>query len=120
MIYLSVVFFVSLLWWLVIFIKICLNFHWQFSNPLPPSLNENGSNSNEARITACNTQNSKNKKTSNKLAFIIGDSMVKNVEYLIKGSLNRKFFVRPFSSAKTSDMSDYINPQREIEKFTSK
>ena len=82
------------------------------ANLPPPSLNENGSNSNEARITARNTQNSKNQKPSNKLAFIIGDSMVKNVEYLIKGSLNRKFFVRPFSSAKTSDMSDYINPTK--------
>ena len=43
------------------------------ANLPPPSLNENGSNSNEARITARNTQNSKNQKPSNKLAFIIGD-----------------------------------------------
>ena len=44
------------------------------------------------------------------LAFILGESMVKDVDgYLLKGSINRKFIVkvRPFSSAKTIDLEDY-------------
>ena len=42
-------------------------------------------------------------------------NLVKNAdEYLLKGSLNRKFIVelRPFLSVKTSDMSDYIKPKK--------
>ena len=40
--------------------------------------------------------------------------MVKNIDgSLLTGSLNRKLIkVRPFSSAKTSDMSDYIKPTK--------
>ena len=41
--------------------------------------------------------------------------MVKNVdEYLLTGSLNSKPIVkvRPFSSSKTSDMSNYIKPTK--------
>ena len=44
------------------------------------------------------------------LAFILGESMVKDVDgYLLKGSINRKFIVkvRPFSSAKTIDLEEY-------------
>ena len=44
-------------------------------------------------------------------AFIIGDSMVKDVDgYLLTGSIKRKFImkVRPFSSARTVDMQVYI------------
>ena len=41
--------------------------------------------------------------------------MVKNVDgYLLTGSLNSKPIVkvRPFSSSKTSDMSNYIKPTK--------
>ena len=44
-------------------------------------------------------------------AFIIGDSMVKDVDgYLLTGSIKRKFImkVRPLSSARTVDMQVYI------------
>ena len=49
------------------------------------------------------------------LAFILGESMVKDVDgYLLKGSINRKFIVkvRPFSSAKAIDMEDYTKPTK--------
>ena len=51
----------------------------------------------------------------NKLAFIVGDSMLKEVDgYLLTGSLDKKFIVkvRPFSSAKTKDMHDYLKPTK--------
>ena len=83
------------------------------NDELPTNLNENDGNPNETRMTACNTQKSKLEIPSNKLDFITGDSMVKNVDgYLLTRSLNRKFIVkvRPFSSVKTSNISDYINP----------
>ena len=51
----------------------------------------------------------------NKLAFIVGDSMLKDVDgYLLTGSLDKKFIVkvRPFSSAKTEDMHDYLKPTK--------
>ena len=88
---------------------------WELEgDELLTDLNENDSNLNE--INACNTQKFKNELPSNKLAFIIRDSMVKNVDgYLLTGSLNRNFIVkvRPFSSAKTSGISDYIlNPRK--------
>ena len=47
--------------------------------------------------------------------LVIGDSMIKDVNgYLLTGSLNRKYIlkVRPFSSAKTSDMEYYIIPTK--------
>ena len=52
---------------------------------------------------------------SKKLAFLIGDSMVKEVHgYLLTGSLNRKYIVkvRQFSSAKASDIEYYITPTK--------
>ena len=55
------------------------------------------------------------KSNQNKSAFILGDSMVKDVDgYLLTGSINRKFIVkvRPFSSAKTIDMEDYTKPTK--------
>ena len=59
------------------------------SEELPINLNENGSNSNGARITACHTQKSGIEVSSKKLPFIIGDSMVKGVDgYLLIRSLN--------------------------------
>ena len=45
----------------------------------------------------------------NKLAFIVGGSLLKDVDgYLLTGSLDKKFIVkvRRFSSAKTEDMHD--------------
>ena len=50
------------------------------------------------------------KSNQGKLAFILGGSMVKDVDgYLLIGSINRKFIVevRPFSSAKTVDKEDF-------------
>ena len=51
----------------------------------------------------------------NKLAFIVGDSMLKDMDgYLLTGSLDKKFIVKviPFSSAKTEDMHDYLKPTK--------
>ena len=50
------------------------------------------------------------KSIQGKLAFILGDSMVKDGGgYLLTGSFNRKFIVKvkPFSSEKAVDMEDY-------------
>ena len=52
---------------------------------------------------------------SKKLAFMIGDSMIKDVNgYLLAGSLNRKYVVkaRHFSSSKSSDMEYNITPAK--------
>ena len=74
---------------------------------------------NHLRINGSNIENGINETTVNsnqgKLAFILGDSMVKDVDgYLLTGSINRKFIVkvRPFSSAKTIDMEDYTKPTK--------
>ena len=53
------------------------------------------------------------RKEHKRFAFIIGDSMVKDIDgYLMTGSIKRKFIVkvRPFSLAKTVNMQDYIKP----------
>ena len=52
---------------------------------------------------------------SKKLSFMIGGSMIKDVNvYLLTGSLNRKYIVkvRLFSSSKTSDMEYNITPTK--------
>ena len=72
------------------------------------SNNNNNSNSKENNISSSNI-NSKTRKT----AFIIGDSMVKKIDgYLLTSSINDRYIVkvRPFLSAKTIDMVDYIKP----------
>ena len=72
------------------------------------SNNNNNSSSKENNINSSNI-NSKTRKT----AFIIGDSMVKKIDgYLLTSSINHKYIVkvRPFLSAKTIDMADYIKP----------
>ena len=72
------------------------------------SNNNNNSSSKESNINSSNI-NSKTRKT----VFIIGDSMVKNFDgCLLTSSINRKYIVkvRPFLSAKTIDMVDYIKP----------
>ena len=51
-----------------------------------------------------------NKSHHGKLTFILGDSMVKDVDgYLLTGSINRKSIVkaRPISSAKTINIENY-------------
>ena len=70
--------------------------------------NNNNGNSKENNISSSNI-NSKTRKT----AFIIGDSMVKKIDgYLLTSSINHRYIVkvRPFLSAKTIDMVDYIKP----------
>ena len=72
------------------------------------SNNNNNGSSKENNIKSSNV-NSKTRKT----AFIIGDSMVKKIdEYLLTSSINHRSIVkvRPFLSAKTVDMVDYIKP----------
>ena len=72
------------------------------------SNNNNNSSSKENNINSSNI-NSKTRKT----AFIIGDSMVKKIDgYLLTSSINHRYIVkvRPFLSAKTIDMVDYIKP----------
>ena len=66
---------------------------------------------NHLRINGSNIENGINESTVNsnqgKLAFILGDSMVKDVDdYLLTGSINR------ISSAKTIDMEDYTKPTK--------
>ena len=72
------------------------------------SNNNNNGSSKENNIKSSNV-NSKTRKA----AFIIGDSMVKKIdEYLLTSSINHRYIVkvRPFLSAKTVDMVDYIKP----------
>ena len=72
------------------------------------SNNNNNGNSKENNISSSNI-NSKTRKT----AFIVGDSMVKKIDgYLLTSSINHRYIVkvRPFLSAKTIDMVDYIKP----------
>ena len=50
---------------------------------------------------------------SKETVFIVGDSMIKNIdEYLLTKSTNHIFFVkvRPFTTAKTIDMYDHLKP----------
>ena len=72
------------------------------------SNNNNNSSSKEDNINNSNI-NSKTRKT----AFIIGDGMVKRIDgYLLTSSINHRYIVkvRPFLSAKTIDMVDFIKP----------
>lgn len=73
---------------------------------IPYIVNNKTSNRNTSRKTSNQRDNSIARK-SKKLAFAIGDTMIKDVDgYLLTGSLNRKYIltVRPFSYAKTSDI----------------
>ena len=72
------------------------------------SNNNNNSSSKEDNINNSNI-NSKTRKT----AFIIGEGMVKRIDgYLLTSSINHRYIVkvRPFLSAKTIDMVDFIKP----------
>ena len=76
--------------------------------------NKTSTNRNTSRKTSNQRENSITEK-SKKLAFIIRDGMIKDVDgYLLTGSLNIKYIVkvRPFSSAKTSNMEYYTNKKR--------
>ena len=82
----------------------------------------NTNNKNEDNCVHINGSNIENginevnvKSNQNKSAFVLGDSMVKDVDgYLLTGSINGNFIVkvRPFSSAKTIDMEDYTKPTK--------
>ena len=61
-------------------------------------------------VTILKTAITHNKSHHGKLTFILGDSMVKDVDgYLLTGSINRKSIVkaRPISSAKTINIENY-------------
>ena len=77
----------------------------QASNNNNSISHNNNSNSKEKNISISNI-NSKTRK----IAFIIGDSMVKKIDgYLLTSSINHRYIVkvRPFLSAKTINMVDY-------------
>ena len=80
------------------------------TNNINNNSKENNINSNGGDNTNTNKQ-----KQTRKTAFIIGDSMVKKIDgYLLTSSVNHKYIVkvRPFLSAKTIDMLDYIKPTK--------
>ena len=59
------------------------------------------------------SQDANNPLKSKPSVFIVGDSMIKKVdEYILASSLKHQYFVkkRPFSTAKTIDMQDYLKP----------
>ena len=61
-------------------------------------------------VTILKTAITHNKSHHGKLTFILGDSMVKDVDgYLLTGSINRRSIVkvRPVSSAKTINIENY-------------
>ena len=84
------------------------------------TINLNSLNNTKCELVREDTSNTKNnpsiqQKEHKKFAFIIGDSMVKDIDgYLLIGSIKIKLIVkvRPFSSAKTVDMQDYIQPAK--------
>ena len=74
-------------------------------------MENNNNEENRLRINDSNIENSINrsavKSNQGKLALILGDSMVKDVDgYLLTGFINR------ISSAKTIDMEDYTKPTK--------
>ena len=59
------------------------------------------------------SQNPTNPQKSNTSVFIVGDSMIKKIDgYFLTSSLKHQYLVktRPFSTAKTIDMDDYMKP----------
>jgi len=67
----------------------------------------------EESIEATNAPNIEKDQKTNKTTFILGDSIVKDLDgYLLTGSLQKKFIVkvRSFSSATTECMWDYCKP----------
>ena len=83
------------------------------------NIENNNNEDNRLRINGSNIENGIDENTvksnKGKLALILGDSMVQDVDgYLLTGSINRKFIVKvkPFSSAKTINMEDYTKPTK--------
>ena len=75
----------------------------------------NNSKENNINSNGGDNSNTSKQKQTRKTAFIIGDSMVKKIDgYLLTSSVNHKYIVkvRPFLSAKTIDMLDYIKPTK--------
>ena len=100
--------------------NVCLNPPPLIENRISniPDITDNKTSTN--RNTSTKTERHSNQREnsitekSKKLAFVISNSMIKNVgEYLLTSSLNRKYIVkvRPFSSTKTSDMEYYVTPK---------
>ena len=86
------------------------------SIPSNTAENEEEVGSRTAKEQQENSQTENNRQApQNKRAFIVRDSMLKDVDgYLLTGSLNKKFIekVRPFSSAKIEYMHDYLKPSK--------
>ena len=84
------------------------------------TINLNPSNNTKCELVKEDTSNTKSnpsmqQKEHKKFVFIIGNSMVKDIDdYLLTGSIKRKFIVKvqPFSSVKTVGMRDYIKPAK--------
>ena len=84
------------------------------------NIENNSHEDNHLRINGSNIENGNNKSTvksnQGKLAFILGDNMVKDVDsyHLLTGFINRKFNVKvkPFSSAKPIDIEDHTKPTK--------
>ena len=75
----------------------------------------NNSKENNINSNGGDNSNTNKQKQTRKTAFIIRDSMVKKIDgYLLTSSVNHKYIVkvRPFLSAKTIDMLDYIKPTK--------
>ena len=73
----------------------------------PNDVDENKQKNNTVNRNSVHVSNTKT------LAFILGGSMVKDVDrHLLTGSINRKYIVKvpPFSSGKTTDMKGYVKP----------
>ena len=89
-------------------------------NEATNTINPNSSNNAKCepvREDASNTKSNPSiqQKEHKFYVFIIESRMVKDIGcYLLTGSIKRKFVVklRPFSSAKTVDMQDYIKPTK--------
>ena len=75
----------------------------------------NNSKGNNINSNGGNNTNTNKQKQTRETAFIIGDSLVKKIDgCLLTSSVNHKYIVtvRPFLSAKTIDMLDYIKPTK--------
>ena len=98
--------------------KVCINPQPLIENRIPNivDITDNETSTNRNISTKISNQKQKSfTEKSKELTFIICDSMIKDLHrYLLTGSLNRKYIVkvRPFSSAKTSDMEYYITPTK--------
>ena len=89
-------------------------------NEATNNINLNPSNITKCELVRKDTSNYKTnppiqQKEHKQFEFIIGDSVVKDIDsYLLTKSINRKFIanVRSFLSTKVVDMPDYIQPTK--------